>query len=101
MHKRITGQNKIGALLLASALFACAPQEDIARYNLTPSAEATARGFLSLVPISFFDMGDVTPVDPSNLVGRVARLRAKIRALAGPVIPARDRARLEAAIARR
>ena len=88
-------------LLVAVALIACAPQEDIDRYNLNPSAEATARGYLPLLPISFFDLGDFTPVDPSNLAGRVASLRAKIRALAGPVIPARDRARLEAAIARR
>ncbi len=88
-------------LLMAVTLLACVPQDEIERYGLTPSAEALSRGFLPLVPVSFFEMDTYTPVDSTDLIGRVARLRAKIRALAGPVIPARDRARLEAAIARR
>ncbi len=101
MRTGSTGWNGVTALLFAVALVACAPQEDIDRYGLRMSPEAEARGYLPLVPVSYFDLDDFTPVDGTNLAGRVARLRAKIRALAGPVIPARDRARLEAAIARR
>lgn len=88
-----------GAVL--ATMIACAPAEDVTRFNLNPTPEALARGYLPILPVSFFDMGAFTPVDTKNLAARAARLRRKIRALARPVIPARDRARLEAAIARR
>ncbi len=101
MRTGLKTRTNIGAAFFACALVACAPQEDVERYGLYPTQNTASQAYLPLVPLSFFDLGNYTPVDPNNLSGRIARLRAKIRTLAGPVIPARDRARLEAAIARR
>jgi len=88
-----------GAIL--ATLIGCAPADDVTRFNLNPTPESLARGYLPILPVSFFDMEAFTPVDTKNLAARAARLRRKIRALSRPVISTRDRARLEAAIARR
>ncbi|MEE9455405.1 MAG: hypothetical protein V3V13_13640 [Paracoccaceae bacterium] len=78
-------------------LGACIPDVGV---DLNPSAAAQARGYPALMPMSFFNMEAVKPVDPANLIGRVASLRRKIAALNRPVIPRNDRLRLEAALLR-
>lgn len=88
------------ALVLSGALAACDTGPELAQYDLAPSAWAVARGYPELLPVSYFDMTAITPVDTGNLAGRVAALRARMAALRGPVIPAADRARLLAALAR-
>lgn len=94
----VTGTGLAAALLLA--LGACDTGPDQAGYDLAPSAWAIARGYPDLLPVSFFDTSQITPLDTGNLSARAAALRARIRTLRGPVLPAADRARLMAAIAR-
>lgn len=90
----------LGGVIFMAALGACSPNSDIAGFNLAPSAEAVARGYPALMPASFFNMAVTEPVDTNNLAARAAALHNKVRAFRGPVIQARDRARLEAALRR-
>jgi len=97
----ITGLRRLIAVLaLASTLGACGIPADVARFNITPSPQAIARGYIPLMPLAFFDTGNFARLNSGDLVGRLAALRARIVAMRGPVMAPADRARLEAAIAR-
>ena len=54
-----------------------------------------------MAPITAFNAYQVDEPTSGNLTARAANLRRQIHALKGPVISTRDRARLNAAIARR
>jgi len=82
----------LGGTILVFALGACMP-------NL-PASDVAGRGYPSLMPASFFNMATQTPFSTNNLAGRARALMHKVRSLKGPVIPPRDRLKLEAALRR-
>lgn len=82
----------IGGAIIVFGVGACMP-------NL-PTSDAAGRGYPSLMPASFFNMATATPFSTDNLAGRARALMHKVRSLQGPVIPPRDRVKLEAALRR-
>lgn len=90
----------IGGFVVVMAT-GCGLNSDISKFDLSPSSWAIAQGYPTLLPVDAFNTANFDKPNAQNLIARAANLRRTIRALKGPVISTRDRARLNAAITRR
>ncbi len=88
----------VAALVLLVS--ACSLPPEVDQASLPVSADALARGYIPLLPVAYFRSGAIARRGPDTLSARAAALRQRMTALSGPVLSSRDRARLEAALAR-